>query len=360
MSLGDSAWNSGLKPLQHGDRARPRRAERDGGTRRQPPTVADALAEGDVALPDQVAVADERVGRAADRGLVGDGEGDQGPRALDDLHVGDRPDLHADAHVVALDHPGRVGEHRPVVAAGAEGEVADGHHEHRRGQRGDDHEDDQPDEVAGGPLVQDAHRRVTSGPPGHRPTTSSTPRSPTWSGSSRATARGATSAGRPRPVRRRTRRRRGSGHPPRDALAGRRVHAVVEVRLRGDRVALRPRRVGQLETGGAARLAVARCVPGAVPAGRWSGSVSSTMCSVKPRNASAWAAPALTMPPSRQGYSGAYFASSRSCAGRCWPSRMMLPSLSSRKVRAVSEKLADVLEQRLERRPRGPRGCRSS
>ena len=61
------------------------------------------------------------------------------------------------------------------------------------------------------------------------------------------------------------------------------------------------------------------------------------MCSVKPRKASACSLPALTMPAVRQGYSGAYFASTRSCAAPSWPSRMMLSPFWSRKSRASSE-----------------------
>ena len=64
------------------------------------------------------------------------------------------------------------------------------------------------------------------------------------------------------------------------------------------------------------------------------------MWSVNPRNASACGPAALTMPLSRQGYSGAYLARTASCWADTSPSRIRLSPLVSRKSREVSENAA--------------------
>ena len=130
MSCGDSAWNSGLKPLNSTVRSRagevcatgmvaPLGAARAG--------VADLLGERDVALADEVAVADRRRGSRSVTGVVVvDGEGHQRAGAVDDLDVLDRADLDAgDADVVALDDAGGVDELGLVLGRVAEARVAD-------------------------------------------------------------------------------------------------------------------------------------------------------------------------------------------------------------------------------------------
>src|SRR3546814_14223843 len=74
----------------------------------------------------QVSIAYLRVGGAGDRGLVGDGERDQGAGAVLDLDVLHGADLDpGDAYVVPLDHTGDVDEDSLVLTAGGEGDVAD-------------------------------------------------------------------------------------------------------------------------------------------------------------------------------------------------------------------------------------------
>ena len=185
MSVGDSAWNSGLKPLKRTVRSRAGLVRSTGmvawsGSRAG---VADLLGERDVALPDEVAVLDGGERAAGDRGVLVDGEAHQGAGAVDDLDVLDDPDLdpgHPD--VVALDHAGGVDELRLVGAGGTEGEVADGDDEDGGGQRGDEDEDHQLGEVERGAGVEERHQRaspsVTVAPRAMGPT-SSTPRSGT-------------------------------------------------------------------------------------------------------------------------------------------------------------------------------------
>src|SRR6478609_8635955 len=158
----------------------PRHRDRRAG--RQPPGVPHLLGEREVALPDEVAVADGGVGAAVDRGVAVDREGDQRTGPVDDLHLADRADPDAgDADVVALVDARGVGELRLALPRRPEVEVADGHHQHRGRERGDDDEDEQLDEVDRGPEVEDpAHRSDTSAPRAIGPT-SRTPRSGTSS-----------------------------------------------------------------------------------------------------------------------------------------------------------------------------------
>ena len=89
--------------------------------------LADLLGQRDVALADEVAVADRRRGsRCVSEVLVLHREGDHRAGAVDDLDALDRADLDAgDPDVVALDHAGGVDELGLVVVAAAEGDVAD-------------------------------------------------------------------------------------------------------------------------------------------------------------------------------------------------------------------------------------------
>ena len=172
--FGESASNSGLKPLNSTVRSSAGVVRETGIVEpRQPPGVADLLGERDVALADEVAVADGGVGAAVDRGVAVDLEGDQRTGAVDDLHLADRADPDAgDPDVVALVDAGGVGELRLVLPAAPKSSVADGHHQHRRRERGDDDEDEQLDQVDRGPLVEDGSPQVTSAPRAIGPTSS--------------------------------------------------------------------------------------------------------------------------------------------------------------------------------------------
>ena len=245
------------------------REHRDRRARRQPPGVAHLLGEREVALADEVAVADGGVGAAVDRGVAVDREGDQRTGAVDDLHLADRPDPDAgNADVVALVDARGVGEHRLVLPRRPEVEVADGHHQHRCRERGDDDEDEQLDQVDRGPGIEDpAHRSDTSAPRAIGPTRR-TPRSGT---SSVLTPRPGASSDLSSADSLAAAREPGSGAGPAGtdaagALAGGLVDAVDEVGLGGHRVALGPRRGGQRATVVAALVAVDRDVLRAVAA----------------------------------------------------------------------------------------------
>ncbi len=137
--------------------------------------VADLLGQRDVALADQVAVADRGVGRLVELGALLDRERDQRAGPVDDLDVLDGADLDAgDPDVVALDHAGRVDELGLVLLLAGEGEVADRRHQHAGGERRDDDEDHQLHQVVRGALVEAGHQRCAS--PTNGPD-SSTPRS---------------------------------------------------------------------------------------------------------------------------------------------------------------------------------------
>ena len=155
-SSGFSAANSGLKPLNSTVRSRAGWVWRSGIVPFSVSRAArpGALGERDVALADQVAVADLRLGAHRERAVGVDGEGDlaseRSPRSVTATAV-DLADPHAgDADVVALQQPGGVGEQGrygvcrrsrmlPMVAASSAGR------EHR-----DDDEDDQLDQRGSG------------------------------------------------------------------------------------------------------------------------------------------------------------------------------------------------------------------
>ena len=247
--------------------------------------------------------------------VVVDAEGDQGAGAVDDLDVLDGADLHAgDADVVALDHAGGVDEDGAVVVLRARTRCC------RSARPGPTSPASvttmKTSSLTRSEVVRRSRSFIAATPPLRGP------------------------SGRPAARRGRARRRRSRRGPGRaasaaarsprgcpgrwcgscalgatrlGALAGRLVDAVVEVRLVAHRVGLVPRRVRQVQAAGPAVLAEARGVARRRTPRGWWGSVSSTMCRVKPRNASAWSLPALTMPRVRQVYSGAYFAKTRSC-----------------------------------------------
>ena len=124
--------------------------------------TAHSLAERDVALTDEVAVADLRHRAVGDGLVVGDLERDQRAGAVVDVDLLHVADLDAgDPHVIALHHAGGVAEDRLVLLAAGERDVADRDHEQPGRQGGDDDEDDQLDGVAGGLLVEHLHRRLT-------------------------------------------------------------------------------------------------------------------------------------------------------------------------------------------------------
>ena len=145
-SPGDSAWNSGWKPLNSSVRlsagvVRASGIVPPGGSAR--PTGPGALAQLDVALADQVQVLDRRRRRGGQLAALLQGEADQGEVAVVDAdrgHVAD-PDP-GDVHVIAHDQPGDVGEHRLVADVARGAGVGDADAEHRGDRDGDDHEDD--------------------------------------------------------------------------------------------------------------------------------------------------------------------------------------------------------------------------
>ena len=125
--------------------------------------VADLLGQREIALADQVAVADRGVRRLVELGALLDRERDQCAGPVDDLDVLDAADLDAgDPDVVALHHPGRVDELGLVLLLAGEGEVADRRHQDAGGQRRDHDEDHQLHQVVHGALVEAGHQRCAS------------------------------------------------------------------------------------------------------------------------------------------------------------------------------------------------------
>ena len=129
-SLGDSAANSGLNPLNRTVRSRadwvwssPMVAPSLSG--RAPP---DLLGQGDVALADEVAVLDGRLGALGEDAGLQHLELDVGVDAVvGDLDAGDLTDPDpGDAHLLAVGEPGDVVEHRGVGRLVAELDVGDG------------------------------------------------------------------------------------------------------------------------------------------------------------------------------------------------------------------------------------------
>ncbi len=280
MSAGDSAWNSGLNPLNRTVRSRAGRrlGHRDRVALAQLVVRAvGVLRQRDVALADQVAVLDRGVGRLGHRRGLVDLEGHQRPGAVLDLDVLDRADLDAgDPDVVALDHAGRVHELGLVGRLRAQRQVADRRHEHAGRERRDDDEDEQLDQVAAGLLVEELHeaprqlaRRLTErhrGAAGQRTDQQQAEVGDVGRGHAQARReqvaeqvglRGAAGVARdPEDAGVQGPRRGGVARGrPRGPLAGRLVDAVLEVGLAPDRVALRAGRVGQVDAGGAPVLA---------------------------------------------------------------------------------------------------------
>ena len=221
MSAGDSAWNSGLKPLNSTVRSSAGEVWATGivspsGSARR---VADLLGQRDVALADEVAVADRRVGRLGERGRRPATENVTSARVRSTISTSlTDADLDAgDPDVVALDHAGRVDELGLVGRAAAEGDVADRDDQHAGRHRRDDDEDRAAWSrsharcclsTSDGFIAATPPPRAPSGP------TSRTPRSGTSSAVTPRAGRAGTRAG-PTPA-----RRAGEAAPVRTLRAG--------------------------------------------------------------------------------------------------------------------------------------------
>ncbi len=150
-SFGDSARNSGLNPLNSSVRSSAGRVRSSGisspGSSTSFGFAAAALGQRDVALADEVAELDLRLDAGRQLAVGADRERDLGLLAVDDADLLDLADPHAgDAHVVAGQQQGRVGEAGLVAVGGAQVHVGDADREDRgRGHR-DHGEDDQLDQ----------------------------------------------------------------------------------------------------------------------------------------------------------------------------------------------------------------------
>jgi hypothetical protein len=137
--LGVERGEQRLEPVeQNGEVERRARAlDRDGAACGQRPARrARALLEGEIALPDEVAVEDRRPHRCRQRLVLRHAELDLGQPPVDDPHVVDAADDHArDPDVVAGQQAAGVGEARGVAGARAAGSVGDGQGEHGGAQR---------------------------------------------------------------------------------------------------------------------------------------------------------------------------------------------------------------------------------